>query len=126
MLFSPELVTSRVRQSSAVGVPARVPGGVAGASVSAVFPVTWPVFPGHFPGTPVVPAYALLGLARAAAEVALGRPLEIERCERVKLTRPVRPGEEVRCDVVLEGGKARAQLSVGGLAAGSLVLGVSG
>jgi 3-hydroxymyristoyl/3-hydroxydecanoyl-(acyl carrier protein) dehydratase len=93
---------------------------------TAVFPASWPLFAGHFPGDPVVPAYALLGLVHAIAEREVGRPLEVARCERLKLARAVRPGEAVRCELEVEpagaGVRVRARLSKDSGAVGTATL----
>jgi hypothetical protein len=62
---------------------------------TAAFPRTWPIFEGHFPTTPVVPAYALVGLVLAHAEHALSCPVEIDSLTRLKLARAVGPDEEI-------------------------------
>jgi 3-hydroxyacyl-[acyl-carrier-protein] dehydratase len=95
-----------------------------GASARAVFPASWPVFAGHFPGRPIVPAYALLGLVLALAEAAHGAALAIASVDRMKLTRSFGPGEPVSCSLQWEGElRVRAQLSTAsGEAAGMVLL----
>lgn len=58
-------------------------------------PVDHPAFPGHFPGTPILPGVALLDMALHAITIAAGiRP---ETCEisAVKFLSPANPGDEL-------------------------------
>jgi 3-hydroxyacyl-[acyl-carrier-protein] dehydratase len=95
------------------------------ARASAVFPESWPVFAGHFPGRPIVPAYALVGLVLAHAEHALG-PLSLTGIDRMKLARPLGPGASVVSELATERQgetvKLRASLSAEGELVGTLVL----
>ncbi|MEX2150095.1 MAG: hypothetical protein WD793_07760 [Steroidobacteraceae bacterium] len=50
-------------------------------------------FDGHFPGRPVLPAAALLGLVIDAAEKELGKPLRIAGMPRAKFLAPLQPGD---------------------------------
>ncbi len=68
---------------------------------TAVFPASWPVFAGHFPGSPVVPACTLVGLVLAHAESSLG-PLALAAIDRVKLARGVGPDEPVTSELTIE------------------------
>jgi len=92
----------------------------------AAFPAAWPIFGGHFPGRPVVPAYALVGLVLAHAERALGAPVALETLDRMKLARAVAPGEPVTSELepIAQGAvvKVRARLSSGGAEVGSVSL----
>jgi 3-hydroxymyristoyl/3-hydroxydecanoyl-(acyl carrier protein) dehydratase len=92
---------------------------------TAVFPASWPVFSGHFPNRPIVPAYALVGLVLAHGESSLG-PLTLASVERMKLARAVGPGEPVTSELLLErreaGVKLRSRLSSPAGVVGSLVL----
>ncbi len=68
---------------------------------TAVFPASWPVFAGHFPGSPVVPACTLVGLVLAHAESSLG-PLALAAIDRMKLARGVGPDEPVTSELTIE------------------------
>ncbi len=93
---------------------------------TAVFPADWPIFAGHFPGRPVVPAYALVGLVLAHAERALGAPVALETLDRMKLARALAPGEPVLSELepIAQGAvvKVRARLSSGGSEVGTVSL----
>lgn len=55
-------------------------------------------FSGHFPGEPILPGIALLGLVVEtirAAEAAEGRGIAITGLRRVRFRQPVRPGERM-------------------------------
>ncbi|MEZ0227916.1 MAG: hypothetical protein ACAI25_04775 [Planctomycetota bacterium] len=69
------------------------------ARATAVFPADWPLFAGHFPGRPVVPAYVLIGLVLAHAEHALGSSLELHGVDRMKLSDGVEPDELVTSEL---------------------------
>ncbi len=56
-------------------------------------PADHPAFDGHFPGRPVLPAVALLGLVIDAAERELGKPLMITELPRAKFLAPLQPGD---------------------------------
>ena len=71
------------------------------------FPAGHPAFPGHFPGSPVVPGALLLATALDA--LGLGGPGT--RIASAKFLHPVGPGETID---VLRIGEARLELRVGG------------
>jgi len=91
----------------------------------AVFPESWPIFEGHFPGKPVVPAYVLIGLVLAQGEHSLG-PLEVASVDRMKLARAVSPGEAVTSELAVERQGAavtlRSRLSTSAGEVGTLIL----
>jgi len=70
------------------------------------FPAAHPAFPGHFPGSPMVPGALLL----AAALAALGMGGAGARIASAKFLSPVAPGESVEVRQV-DGG--RLELRVG-------------
>ena len=61
-----------------------------------------PVFVGHFPGRPLVPAVFLLEAVRLACEGALGIPLRFS-VKKAKFSGEVRPGDLVELDGDLTG-----------------------
>jgi 3-hydroxymyristoyl/3-hydroxydecanoyl-(acyl carrier protein) dehydratase len=75
---------------------------VSAARATAVFPAEWPLFAGHFPGQPIVPAYALVGFVLAHCEHALGGPGELASLDRMKLSRGLGPGEPVSSELAIE------------------------
>ena len=79
-----------------------------------VFPKTSPVFSGHFPGNPVLPAVIQMPAVRLVAERALGRPLLPKSQERSRFTNVVRPEEKLRIGLVInpEGDDFRVEFSL--------------
>jgi 3-hydroxymyristoyl/3-hydroxydecanoyl-(acyl carrier protein) dehydratase len=71
------------------------------------FPASHPAFPGHFPGSPIVPGALLL----AAALEALGLGGAGTSIASAKFLRPVAPEEEIEVRRV---GLARLELRAGG------------
>jgi 3-hydroxyacyl-[acyl-carrier-protein] dehydratase len=59
-------------------------------------PPDHPVFPGHFPGAPVVPGVLLLAQVLDAADQWLGRALPVSRLQQAKFPAPWLPGMQVR------------------------------
>ncbi len=56
-------------------------------------------FEGHFPGHPVLPAVAQLGIVQQALGSALGRAVAISAIERLRCARPVVPGDRLVLDL---------------------------
>jgi 3-hydroxymyristoyl/3-hydroxydecanoyl-(acyl carrier protein) dehydratase len=58
-------------------------------------PLNHPAFPGHFPGTPILPGVVLLDTALHAIAADIG--IELDQCEigSVKFLSPVTAGEEL-------------------------------
>ena len=91
-----------------------------------------PFFAGHFPGHPVVPGVLLLeGLAQTLAYFALrsspGAVVMLTGVDRCRFRRPVRPGETVRFEAVVERAllgvvTARATATVAGALAASATI----
>lgn len=79
------------------------------------FPASHPAFPGHFPGTPVVPGALLL----AAALAALGLGGAGTRIAASKFLHPVGPDEDVEVRRI---GATRLELRVGGRLVASATL----
>ena len=70
-----------------------------------------PLFLGHFPGRPVLPGVAIPGLVAALADRVFG-DARLAGMERVKLVRPVLPGQRV--DVTASrtsGGRLRFEIT---------------
>ena len=85
-----------------------------------------PVFPGHFPGHPILPGVFQLEIARMAAETVLASALTIREIRKAKFQRPILPDETVRVELKLaekDGTiQALAGFSVNGQAAGETIL----
>jgi 3-hydroxymyristoyl/3-hydroxydecanoyl-(acyl carrier protein) dehydratase len=97
---------------------------IAGNHATAVFPADWPLFEGHFPGNPVVPAYVLVGLVLAHAERLTG-PATLVALDKMKLARPLPPDVEIESELAITLGplvKVRAQLSSAGSSVGTIDL----
>lgn len=60
------------------------------------FAVDHPVFPGHFPGHPIVPGVLLLDWAQAAIEAQLGRP--VQALTEAKFHSPATPADRLELD----------------------------
>ncbi len=71
-------------------------------------------FQGHFPGDPILPGVVQIMAAVHTAGLVVGRPLCLAGLKRCKFMRPVRPLEEIKAQVSLEGLSAQASLSVDG------------
>jgi 3-hydroxymyristoyl/3-hydroxydecanoyl-(acyl carrier protein) dehydratase len=86
-----------------------------------------PVFAGHFPTRPILPAVFLLEITRAAAQWVLEHSLTVREIYKAKFTRPILPNDSLRLALKLseaDGGslKARALFSVAHQRAGDLLL----
>lgn len=63
-------------------------------SVRWTVPATLAVLDGHFPGDPILPAFAIMAVSHAAVEVVTGRPVQGSlRARQCKFKAPVRPHE---------------------------------
>ncbi|HUW29342.1 MAG TPA: hypothetical protein VMV97_12110 [Sulfuriferula sp.] len=58
-------------------------------------PLDHPAFPGHFPGTPILPGVVLLDVALQAIATASGIALDLCEISSVKFLSPARPGDEL-------------------------------
>jgi len=95
-----------------------------GSHARAVFPADWPLFQGHFPAHPVVPAYVLVGFVLAHAERLLG-PATLVSLDKMKLARPLLPDTEVESEITFTMGplmRVRSQLSSAGSSVGTIDL----
>ncbi|WP_153117029.1 AMP-binding protein [Rhodocyclus tenuis] len=81
-------------------IKAHLGGDQAPAAVPLLFPVEHPMFPGHFPGRPIVPGVALLDAAQRAVESATG--LTLAGLATAKFHRPALPAEAMRIEWSLE------------------------
>jgi 3-hydroxyacyl-[acyl-carrier-protein] dehydratase len=66
-----------------------------------------PSLPGHFPGNPIVPGVLLLDEVVNAAERWLGRAVKVRALPQVKFVQPLRPQEQARINLQLEGATLR-------------------
>jgi len=55
-----------------------------------------PWFSGHFPGEPILPGVALLGMVFDAIKQAFGKNLKISRVKRVKFKKIIKPGDKIQ------------------------------
>ena len=62
-----------------------------------------PAIPGHFPGNPLVPGVLLLDAVVDAAEQWLTGRLQVLVLRHVKFVAPLRPGEDARIGLSLDG-----------------------
>jgi 3-hydroxymyristoyl/3-hydroxydecanoyl-(acyl carrier protein) dehydratase len=62
-----------------------------------------PIYAGHFPGRPILPAIAQLELVRAAASHAAGRHLALTRIAFLKLRQILAPGMEIELEITAAG-----------------------
>jgi 3-hydroxymyristoyl/3-hydroxydecanoyl-(acyl carrier protein) dehydratase len=60
------------------------------------FAADHPVFPGHFPGHPILPGVLLLDWAQAAIEAQLGRP--VQALAEAKFHSPATPADVLELD----------------------------
>lgn len=79
---------------------------------------------GHFPGEPILPGVAHLGLARQAAEGLHGRSVRLTGVRDLRLRQIVRPGDviEVRVTPTSTDGESRFEIRKGDLLASSGIL----
>lgn len=63
------------------------------------FPPEFIAFQGHFPGIPLLPAFAQVQIAHVMLEAAWQAPLQLTRLDKAKFRKPLRPGQTVtaRC-----------------------------
>ncbi len=66
------------------------------ADVSFTVPADHPVFAGHFPGRPVLPAVMLLDIVIEAAASSAGAPIVIAGVSRAKFMAPLAPGDRAQ------------------------------
>jgi len=100
----------------------------AGVRVRGLLAHGHPIYAGHFPERPILPAIAQLELLRAVASHAAGRPLALTRIAILKLRQTLVPGMEIELEIGPEsadgeGGMRRFAILAGGsgLAGGSPV-----
>jgi 3-hydroxymyristoyl/3-hydroxydecanoyl-(acyl carrier protein) dehydratase len=89
-------------------------------------PVDHPAFPGHFPGTPILPGAMLLDIALHAIAAATGISLDICEISSVKFLSPACPGDELVIQQILSAsGTIRFDIAAGmrKIASGSIVPG---
>ena len=65
-------------------------------SADFTFDADAPYFKGHFPGFPLLPGVAQLGFAHHFAETFLRRPFTVACVKKMKFSRPIVPGEQIR------------------------------
>jgi 3-hydroxymyristoyl/3-hydroxydecanoyl-(acyl carrier protein) dehydratase len=89
-------------------------------------PVDHPAFPGHFPGTPILPGVMLLDSVLHAIAAATGIALDMCEISSVKFFSPASPGDELEIQYILSAsGTIRFDIvaSVRKIASGSMVPG---
>jgi 3-hydroxymyristoyl/3-hydroxydecanoyl-(acyl carrier protein) dehydratase len=77
----------------AVGPVETLPSGEWRAAVRVPAGSDW--FAGHFPGDPILPGIAQLGMVEAVARRALGGRVRLSGFSRIKFKKIVRPGDEL-------------------------------
>ena len=89
-------------------------------------PLDHPAFPGHFPGTPILPGAMLLDIALHAIAAATGISLDVCEISSVKFLNPASPGDELVIQQILSAsGTIRFDIAAGmrKIASGSIVPG---
>ena len=85
---------------------------------------------GHFPGLPIVPGAMQLGWVLAFASELLGSQPVLRGLQFVKFQRLVRPGQELRLTIKLDGGREAIQFefesAAGRHSSGRVLLGAVG
>ncbi len=89
-------------------------GGIMSPWAIFVFPGSSPVFFGHFPDNPVLPAVIQMALVRFLTERCLGFSLRPKFQQRSRFTAIVTPNEPLRVDLAVsdEGGNFRTVFSL--------------
>lgn len=64
-----------------------------------LFDASLPVFEGHFPGQPVLPAIFQIEMVRNVIATARKTAYAIDQVTKAKIMRPIRPGEEVTLEL---------------------------
>jgi len=62
----------------------------------AIASVKSPWFSGHFPGEPILPGVALLGMVFDAIKQACGKNIKISGVKRVKFKQIIKPGDKIQ------------------------------
>ncbi|HSV93421.1 MAG TPA: hypothetical protein VLH81_10110 [Desulfobacterales bacterium] len=57
-------------------------------------------FAGHFPGDPILPGIAQLGMVGEVARRAIGEPMRLSGFSRIKFKKIVRPGDELTVTLI--------------------------
>ncbi len=78
---------------------------------------SFPEYPGHFPGEPLVPGAALLGWLQ---EILTRQGFRLVVFERVRFLMPVKPGENLRLTWSVDGDRLSFQVEGSGLVARGL------
>lgn len=63
---------------------------------NAIAPDKSPWFSGHFPGEPILPGIAQLGMVFDAIKQASGKKIKISGVKRVKFKRIIKPGDKIK------------------------------
>jgi 3-hydroxyacyl-[acyl-carrier-protein] dehydratase len=96
-------LTEAIRDAAVAGIERADDGSV---SQRYVFTPDFPVFSGHFPGQPILPAVLQIMMASLLVEAATGRRLQPASIERAKFVNPIGPGAlvEITCRRLAEAG----------------------
>lgn len=73
------------------------------------FPPEFIAFQGHFPGNPLLPAFAQIQMAQVMLETAWQAPLQLARIDKAKFREPLRPGQTVNVRCHLDEAPGRRQ-----------------
>ena len=75
---------------------------------------THPALPGHFPGSPVVPAVVVLDLVLQAAEEQVGTALPVAGLSQAKFAAPLLPDADAQVIIHLERARMRFEVEQSG------------
>ena len=76
-----------------------------------LFPPGLPLFAGHFPGNPILPAVHQIEMVRCAMSALVAEPLWIEKISKAKFAGVVSPGDVITVEAAFERAAGRIRVT---------------